>query len=296
MSTENSLNLLKFDLHTHTKHSDGHLTVEELVTRAHNMQVDVLAITDHDTVAGLETAHAFQSQQKRPMHIVNGVELSTRWHGFDIHIVGLNIDIADPVFQNVIRQQHETRSARAVRIAEKLASAGIEGVYERVKCTANGGQITRSHYAKALVAMGAVNEPAQAFKKWLGKGKRAHVVANWISIEQAVEAIQRAGGKAVLAHPTHYDMTTKWLRRLIAHFDTAGGDGVELNYPNLTPEKQKLLVEITQQHGLCGSVGSDFHFPSRWTELGRRSQLPDEITPIWHDWHHDERFSQQGSA
>lgn len=296
MSTENSLNSLKFDLHTHTKHSDGHLTVEELITRAHNMQVDVLAITDHDTVEGLNAAHAFQARQKRPLKIVNGVELSTRWHGFDIHIVGLNVDIEKDTFKALIQQQNDTREARAKRIAEKLHSAGIEGVYEKVVKAANGGQITRSHYAKELVAMGAVNEPAQAFKKWLGKGKRAHVVANWISIEQAVEAIQNAGGQAVLAHPTHYDMTTKWLRRLVAQFDAAGGDAVEVNYPNLTSDKQRLLLEIVRQHNLCGSVGSDFHFPSRWTELGRRSHLPDEITPIWHDWGINDRFSSQVSA
>lgn len=284
MSTVNLPNRLKIDLHCHTKHSDGHLTPAEIVLRAHNMQVDVLAITDHDTVAAISEAQDFQETQKRKLTLISGIELSTRWHGFDIHVIGLNIDENDPVFLERLKLQHETRLHRAQNIARKLELCGFTGIGELVFKLAGRGQVTRSHFAKALVQNGHVKDNAQAFKQWLGKGKRAYVAPKWITLSEAIEWIQAAGGRAVLAHPSHYDMTTKWLRRLIAEFSQSGGDGIELNYPNLTPAKQTLLVSMAKENKLLGSQGSDFHFPSRWTELGRRSKLPDDIKPIWHDW------------
>ena len=284
MSTLNLLNPLKIDLHCHTRHSDGQLTPEELVMRAHNMQVDVLAITDHDTVAALDEARAFQRTQKRPLNLISGIELSTRWHGFDIHVIGLNIDEQNATFKARLNRQHETRLARAVNIARKLELCGFDGIGDYVFSRAGNGQVTRAHFAKALVQLGHVKDNNQAFKQWLGKGKRAFVAPKWIELHTAIEWIRDAGGQAVLAHPSHYDMTTKWLRRLVDEFAQSGGHGIELNYPNLTADKQQLLIEIANSNNLLGSQGSDFHFPSRWTELGRRSSLPDGIKPIWHDW------------
>lgn len=283
VSTVNSKSQLKIDLHSHTLHSDGQLSPTELVQRAHNMQLDVLSITDHDSIDGLKEAHAYQAQQKRPLSIVNGIELSTRWHGFDIHIVGLNVDVANQQFRARIEQQHETRKKRAEKIAHKLTISGFTQA-RNVLHDRTDEQITRSHFAHAMVTAGFVKDHQQAFKQYLGKGKRAFVAPHWITIIEAIEWIHDAGGQAVLAHPTHYDMTTKWLRRLVAEFAAATGDGIEVNYPNLTSEKQKLLLEMAELHELKGSVGSDFHYPSRWTELGRRSSIPDEIKPIWHDW------------
>ncbi|WP_240612830.1 PHP domain-containing protein [Alteromonas flava] len=284
MSTVNFSNQQKIDLHTHTRCSDGQLTPAELVMRAHTMQVDVLAITDHDTVSGVAAARAFQHTQKRPLSIISGIELSTRWHGFDIHVVGLNVDEDNPQFLARLAQQHACREQRAIKIADKLAKCGMPDVGEAVLAMQHTEQVTRSHFAKAMVTLGHVKDPAQAFKQYLGKGKRAHVSPQWIALSEAIEWIHAAGGQAVLAHPSHYSMTTKWLRRLVAEFSSAGGDAMEVNYPNLTPDKQRLLLEMLSENNLKASVGSDFHMPSRWTELGRRSRLPDGVMPIWHDW------------
>ncbi|MEW9798344.1 PHP domain-containing protein [Alteromonas sp. CYL-A6] len=275
---------MKIDLHSHTRYSDGHLSPRELVLRAHSMQVDVLAITDHDTVAGLDEAHTTQAEQSRPMTLIDGVELSTRWHAFDIHIVGLNVNRQCPGFNEVLRKQAETRHERAVKIGEKLAKCGFEGVEKYAFGYAAGGQVTRAHYARALVDHYGVGSMANAFGQYLGKGKRAEVKAKWISIAEAVEAIHAAGGQAVLAHPAHYDMTTKWLRRLVAEFAAVGGDAMEAACPGMNPEKQKLVNALVIEHDLLASAGSDFHFPSRWTELGRRLTLDSALTPVWHDW------------
>jgi predicted metal-dependent phosphoesterase TrpH len=275
---------MKIDLHSHTYYSDGHLSPKELIDRAHNMQVDVLAITDHDTVAGIDEAYEYQAQQKRSMEIVAGVEISTSWHNFDIHILGLNVDYRDPDFLANLELQSQERDRRAQKMSDKLAKVGIENVLPDAKALAGEGQVTRAHFARVLVNRQVVKDFDGVFKKYLGKGKKAHVKPNWISIQQAIEWFHQAGGKAVLAHPGHYDLSTKWLRRLVAEFAQAGGDGMEVIHSHLSPERKKLLADMAQQHNLQASSGSDFHFPNRWTELGKNLSLPEQLVPIWHDW------------
>lgn len=284
MSTHYLHKTLKIDLHSHTKFSDGHLTPTELVLRAHTMQVDVLAITDHDTVAGLDEAHQAQAAQKRHLRIIDGVEISTDWHGFDIHVVGLNVDRTQPEFLAHLHQQAATRQDRAERIGEKLARCGFDGVLARAQALAGVGQVTRAHFARVLVNNYGVPTMDAAFKKYLGKGKRAAVKAHWPSIESAVAWIHEAGGQAVLAHPAHYDMTAKWLRRLVNVFAIAGGDAIETAFPGINKNKQELINELAQTHSLLASAGSDFHFPSRWTELGKNLGISSALTPIWHNW------------
>ena len=167
MSTGNLHKTLKIDLHSHTKHSDGHLTPEELILRAHNMQVDVLAITDHDTLAGLPEAHAAQAKQKRALTLINGVEISTAWHGFDIHVVGLNVDVDDEALNAFLQNQADIRRERALKIGEKLQKCGFDGVTEKAFAMAGVGQVTRAHFARVLVNEYGVANMDAAFKKYL---------------------------------------------------------------------------------------------------------------------------------
>lgn len=275
---------MKIDLHSHTTFSDGRLTPTELIQRAQTMQVDVLAITDHDTTNGLADARAAAEKYFPALRLINGVEISTRWHSFEIHIVGLGIDILHPVLQTFLAEQQQKREERAAKIAEKLTKCGFEGTLERARRYAGVGQITRAHFARVLVDNFGVGTLEKAFKLYLGKGKRAAVKAEWPEIERAVEVIQAAGGRAVLAHPIHYDMTTKWLRRLISEFSEAGGDAVEVVFPGMSADKQVLLQSIVAEHQLLASAGSDFHFPGRWTELGRCQFKSDTLRPVWYDW------------
>jgi predicted metal-dependent phosphoesterase TrpH len=278
---------MKIDLHSHTYYSDGQLSPKELIDRAHNMQVDVLAITDHDTVNGIQEALNYQSQQKRHMQILAGVEISTSWHNFDIHVLGLHVDHHNPQFLQRLAQQSAERERRAQEMSDKLAKVGIEDVLVEAKALAGVGQITRAHFARVLVARNVARDFDAVFRKYLGKGKKAHVKPQWIEISEAICWIQDAGGKAVLAHPGHYDMTAKWLRRLVAEFAQAGGDGMEVIHSHLTPERKKVLLDLALEHKLSGSSGSDFHFPNRWTELGRNLALPEQLEPIWKNWQLD---------
>jgi len=275
---------MKIDLHSHTHYSDGHLSPKELVDRAHNMQVDVLAITDHDTVAGLQFAREHQATQKRPLQIISGVEISTAWHGFDIHILGLNLDDKDALLLERLEQQTQARHTRAMEMDNKLAKAGIPDVYAEALKLAGVGQITRAHFARVLLNRRLINDMQQAFTKYLGKGKRAHVKPKWIEIGEAIQWIQQAGGKAVLAHPGHYDLSAKWLRKLLVEFKQAGGDGMEVIHSHLSPDRKRQLALYAQEYDLLASSGSDFHFPNRWTELGRNLSFSSELMPVWHDW------------
>lgn len=275
---------MKIDLHSHTTYSDGRLTPAELIQRAQTMQVNVLAITDHDTIHGLPDAHAEAREHYPSLTIIDGVEISTRWHSFEIHIVGLDIDTENQRLKDFLGEQQQKRNERAVKIADKLEKCGFKGTLERARRYAGVGQITRAHFARVLVDNFQVAGVEKAFKLYLGKGKRAAVKAEWPEIAEAIKVIQAAGGRAVLAHPIHYDMTTKWLRRLISEFSTAGGDAVEVVFPGVSADKQALLQSMVAEHCLMASAGSDFHFPGRWTELGRCQLKSESLLPVWHDW------------
>jgi predicted metal-dependent phosphoesterase TrpH len=275
---------MKIDLHSHTHYSDGQLSPSELIDRAHNMQVDVLAITDHDTVAAIDEALDYQASQKRDLTMIPGVEISTRWHGFEIHVLGLNVEHKNPLFLSRLAEQTERRNVRGSAIADKLEKAGIENTLSAAQALANKGQLTRAHFARVLVKRQIVKDNQQAFQKYLGKDKKAYFKPQWIEIEEAIKWIHDANGRAVLAHPGHYDLTAKWLRRLISEFKLWGGDGMEVIHSSLSPDRKRQMATYANEYELLASAGSDFHFPSRWTELGRNLTLPNDVTPVWHDW------------
>ena len=198
-----------YDLHSHTTCSDGVLTPQELMTRAELRQIDALAITDHDTTEALQQAKDFIEEKNYKIKLINGIEISTKWHGFEIHIVGLCIDDDDSAFSDCMAIQRNHRELRAKSISEKLEKRGITDIYEEAKTLAGSEIISRTHFAKILVQRGIVSSFDAAFKKYLGKGKSAYVSPNWMDIDSAVKIIDRAGGISVLAHPIRYDLSNK---------------------------------------------------------------------------------------
>lgn len=275
---------MKIDLHSHTTASDGKLTPSELVQRAATMQVDVLAITDHDTMSGIDLAVQAVNEYNLSVRIVSGVELSTHWQNFGIHIVGLNVQQSCSTFQQFLHTQQTIRQDRAQRIADKLERTGFRNILQQAANIANGGELTRAHFGRALVLHHGLSSMDLAFKKFLGKGKVGDVKAQWPTIAQAIAAIHQAGGQAVLAHPLKYELSTKWLRRLVTHFAEHEGEGIEVAGPGVAGQKQALLFDIAKGVGLKGSVGSDFHSPGRWTELGRFNYRLEQLPPVWSTW------------
>jgi predicted metal-dependent phosphoesterase TrpH len=272
---------LIYDLHSHTTASDGSLTPVELVTRADVRQVGVLAITDHDTIDGLSLAQEEITKKNLKLKLVNGVEISTKWHGFEIHIVGLCVDPEDPVLLSCLNTQLEHREVRALSMSEKLAKKGFENVYQDARAMALGKCVSRTHFAKVLLQRGAVSNFDAAFKKYLGKGKSAYVSPNWMDIETAVSIIKRAGGIAVIAHPIRYDMSNKWLAKLVAEFAEHGGDGLEVGLSQQSPNQRLHISTLANKYDLYSSQGSDFHAPARWCDLGKSLYLTEQCKPVW---------------
>ncbi len=276
--------MMKIDLHSHTVASDGKLSPEELLLRAVSFDIDVLAITDHDCVDGLDAAHRFIEAQQLPIRLVDGIEISTVWQNKDIHIVGLNVDVTSAALNDLITQQKQRRDVRATMIATRLEKVTRPGILAEVKEIAGDAAITRAHFAQWLVAHGYAKTMQQVFKKYLTRNQPGYVPPDWCSMQDAIEAIHAAGGQAVLAHPGRYDLTTKWLKRLIEAFAGVGGDAMEVAQPQQAPQERRNLTNYALQYRLLASQGSDFHYPSPWMELGRNLWLPSDIEPVWKDW------------
>jgi len=270
-----------YDLHSHTRASDGLLTPQELVQRAVAMRVGVLAITDHDSVAGLAAARAAIAEQHLPLHLIDGVEASTLWENHEIHIVGLGIEPGHPVMTDFLAGQNACRLARAQLMAERLEKAQIPGALEGALALAEGGAITRGHFARWLIAQGEAENMAQVFKHYLARGKTGYAPPQWCTIKQAVDAIHHSGGYAVLAHPGRYGLSAKWLKRLIAHFAEIGGDAMEVAQCQQPPNERSQLGRYAQDYQLAASQGSDFHQPCPWIELGKKLWLPGGVEAVW---------------
>lgn len=282
-----------YDLHSHTTASDGCLTPEALVRRAVEMRVGTLAITDHDTTAAIAPAREEISRSGLALNLIPGVEISTVWENHEIHIVGLNIDITHPLMCEFLAQQTERRNQRAQLIAERLEKAQIPGALEGAQRLAQGGAVTRGHFARFLVECGKASSMADVFKKYLARGKNGYVPPQWCTIEQAIDVIHHSGGKAVLAHPGRYNLSAKWLKRLVAHFAEHHGDAMEVAQCQQSPNERTQLATLARQHHLWASQGSDFHQPCPWIELGRKLWLPAGVEGVWQLWEQPQNTTER---
>ena len=273
-----SISGTRIDLHTHSHCSDGALSPEALAARAALRQVGVLALTDHDTVAGCAAAHSACIEHS--IRFVPGVELSCGWRGRDVHVIGLNVDPTHPGLQHHCIAMHERRRQRISRIGDKLRAAGLPGD-ELTRAAQEASSPTRTHVAQALCAFGIAADPEAAFKNWLGRGQRAFVAAQWEPLADIVRCIVAAGGIPVLAHPHRYRVSNGVLRELVSEFKQAGGLGIEVSLAGMGPGDADRAASLARRFELAGSFGSDFHQPDLpWRPLGRFAKLPDGVTPV----------------
>ena len=245
------------DFHTHSLASDGALAPIELLRRAKAAGVQQFALTDHDTTAGyLAVRHTSEAEE---IGLISGVELSCRWATTTIHVVGLNFDADAPEMTAMVEQLTQAREERAEKIATRLAGVGIDDALEGAKAIANGSQIGRPHFATWMAEAGAVDSAAEAFDKYLGAGKIGDVKMFWPPLSDVVQAITRAGGVAILAHPLKYRLTGMKLRALINDFKAGGGGAIEVLNGRQPETDLKGLSQLAEGNGLMCSVGSDFH-------------------------------------
>jgi predicted metal-dependent phosphoesterase TrpH len=271
------------DLHCHSHFSDGMLAPIALLSKAVEANIKILALTDHDTMAGLSDLH--EAASNLPITIINGIELSTRWKKYDIHILGLNISSDDEAMQALIRRQNESRVRRALQIAEQMKTCGIDNAYEKACKIAGHERIGRPHFARLFINEGLTPDMQTAFKRYLGRGKPAYVTTSWLSVAEAVEGIVQAKGHAVLAHPLKYSLTRARLQELILAFKAAGGVGLEVVSGEMTRTQIQEMAGLCLRFQLVASTGSDYHGDAlSRISLGRQQQLPVNCTPIWQQW------------
>lgn len=272
---------LHCDLHSHSTVSDGTLSPTELVLRAHEKEVEVFALTDHDATEGLKEAAL--AAEKVGLNFVAGIELSVTWSHQTIHIVGLGINPDDETLNQGLKVLREFRGRRGEEIALKLQKKGLENPLEGAKKFANGEILSRTHFARYLVEQGKAKDIRQVFKRYLVKGKPGYVAGKWASLEEALSWIHGAGGIAIIAHPARYKISATRLRQLIAEFKELGGIGFEAISGSHSPDEELRMAQLANKFELYVSKGSDFHSPENvYRELGYLPDIPSGSKPIWH--------------
>lgn len=245
---------LRADLHTHTLASDGTCTPAENVRLAKEAGLHAVAITDHDTVAGI--GEAMKASREYGVQVIPGVEISSVGIGQDIHVLGYFIPYEDEKFMAELAKLRDTRHERNKMLVAKLNELGIpidlEKVYRRKEGTDKN--IGRPHIAEELMELGAVKSIEEAFEKYLGKGGLAYVNPPRISPQEAIGLIRQSGGVAVLAHPGLYG-NDDFVEELILH----GLDGIEVWHPDNSEEQRQHYMRLADDYGLVMTGGSDFH-------------------------------------
>lgn len=280
---------MNVDLHCHSTASDGVLAPSTLVARAHQRGIRLLALTDHDTLEGLDEAHRTASELG--LQLVNGIELSCTWGGATIHVLGYAFERDAPALLQAIEALHHGRWQRAEEIDRRLAAKGMPGALEGARAVQqalgdSGNAPARPHFADFLVRAGHVRDRAEAFRKWLGAGKLGDVKQHWPELEAVVDTLRAADAWISLAHPWQYDFTRSKRRRLVAAFAAAGGHALEVVNGMQPAEQVGGLAILAREFGLMASVGSDFHAPGDWSELGLYRPLPDDLTALWKRFEH----------
>ena len=255
------------DLHTHSTASDGIYSPTELLQRAKDNGLRVLALTDHDSTGGLD--EAAQAARKLDIDFIPGIEINTDVSGGEVHVLGYFPEYQRPAFQAVLQVLRDARERRGQRMVELLNEHGINIAWERVRQIAQGA-VGRPHVAKALLEAGYVQTIGEAFDKYIGKGCYAYVPRYKLTPEDAVGLITSANGLPVIAHPADLpgiDELRNWLPGLCK----AGMVGLETYYGPYTPEQEQTLRALADEYSLIPTGGSDFHGPGiHPTPLGGR--------------------------
>ena len=242
------------DLHSHSTCSDGELSPSQLVELAAIAGVETLALTDHDTLDGLEEAH--EAALEHGIKIVNGIELSA-WHGREVHILGYFVDPASPALRQSTIELTEDRVRRIEEIGRRLADLGRPVDVDRLIArgtSRSGGNLGRPHVARELIDAGHVRTFDEAFRRFLGSGGPAYVPCTRLGVADAISLIHQAGGVSVLAHPALEDVNSA-----LPEFVDAGLDGVETVHPSHGHKEQIDYRDLAARWRLCTTGGSDFH-------------------------------------
>ena len=245
------------DLHTHSDKSDGSLSPSELVDLAVSKDLAAIALTDHDTTEGLD--EAIVRGFKTGLMVIPGVELSSEYHGQDIHIVGLGIDHHQEDFCEKLNEFVDSRKNRNRKMCAKLTEAGLPIDYDELIAAFPDSVITRAHYARLMTKKGYVKSPAEAFERYIGDHAPYFIPREKVTPMQAIELILSADGIPVLAHPLLYGYGKEKLDNLVHELKDAGLAAMEVYYSTYSASDERDMRELAKKYDLLESGGSDFH-------------------------------------
>lgn len=244
--------MAKADLHIHTTASDGRSTPEEVVQRAHKHQLDIIAITDHDTIRGYQQAR--EIAEELDIQLLSAVEISADFDGRECHLLAYCFDPTHPAIKTLLAKHHRSRLERGKWIVEQLSKEGLEIDIEEVKAEANGANIGRPHIASVLIDKGYVASFKEAFIRYLSDESLGNIYNNYYSHHKVIDKVKEAGGAVVIAHPGEL-YTEDELKSLV----DAGVDGIEFIHPSHDYQVQKRIEKFAETHNLLMTGGSDFH-------------------------------------
>ena len=245
---------MKYDLHLHTTGSDGRLTPTELVKLARTRGLKVIAVTDHDSVGGIDEAIK-EALNEPPVTIIPGVEINTDLASGELHVLGYFINYVDPELVVSLGKIRESRVGRAEKMVDKLHGLGVQVEWQRILDLARGDSICRPHIAQAMLEKGYVTSEREAFDKYIGRNGPAYVEREKVKPVDAVEIIKKAGGLPVLAHPADIQDLDDMIKELIE----AGLVGLEVYYGQYDKATVDRLIRIAENYKLIMTGGTDYH-------------------------------------
>lgn len=281
------------DLHCHSYYSDGTFSPEALVIEAKKRGLWALALTDHDSIDGISLFH--QAGKKHGFETITGIELAAEYTAFqkqEIHIVGLGFSPFSQAIAEILEKAALSRKKRNEEMVSALNQIGFAISYEEIEQNAGGNVITRAHFANVLIKKGIVKTKKEAFAKYLSKGRPAYVDRAFLSPALCVEAIKKANGAAVLAHPTLYAMDDTQIEHMAKELKAYGLDGIETDYSTYCSAQRQKMTDMAKRLQLLPCGGSDFHGKNKpdihlgvgrgnlhvpycyWEELKKRCAMP----------------------
>ncbi len=269
------------DLHCHSDVSDGTLSPEAVAARAKANGVELWALTDHDEVSGQQRAREAAFELGLPY--LAGCEISVTFADTTVHIVGLGFDPEDATLKAGLAATRDGRKLRAMEMSDGLAKVGIHGAFEgALGFVGNPDLMSRTHFARFLVATGVCHDTHEVFRKYLVQGRPGYVPHRWASLRDAVSWIGGAGGVAVIAHPARYKFSANEEYALFTEFIAHGGRGVEVVTGSHSAADAVRYTGTALEFKLLASRGSDFHSPEEsHMDLGGLPPLSERLTPIW---------------
>lgn len=245
------------DLHTHSNKSDGSMSPVELVDEAKKVGLSAIALTDHDTIDGLD--EAIKHGNEIGIKVIPGVELSCEYNGKDVHIVGLFINQHNKEFNSQLRAFVDSRDIRNQKMCQKLTDAGMPVIYEEMVEMYGDSVLTRAHYARYMLEKGYIKSLSEAFERYIGDHSPYYIPREKVTPKQGVELILSAGGIPILAHPILYKLGKEAMDNLVSSLKEYGLVGIEAIYSTYTSADERYIREIAKRYSLLISGGSDFH-------------------------------------